>query len=289
MSSRDEQRIEEEILGLQRPPRPRGLASDYLHQAADAFHAAGDPGHLYRQWPPKLPAARAGQVWMQRWVREERFRQARTCVLFAALAAEAYVNEFLAASDLSKTRLRKLDGLATVRKYTDATSEAFGEALFWHGDEVTPKLTRLFELRHQLVHPKPGFGSPGILAPSDAELDKKFAMSDLAEYVITVGGAAEILVRRAYGYDQIDVPGSSLWRGRQALFDYADRRATLPEPDEPDERTLWQLVGDRIDALPNLDIPELSINRLIAAKRAHRTPDQEVEDEYGADPLADAT
>lgn len=56
-------------------------------------------------------------------------RQARTSVLFTALAAEAYVNEFLSASDLSKARLKKLDGLPTVKKYTDATAEAFGEPL----------------------------------------------------------------------------------------------------------------------------------------------------------------
>ena len=274
MSHRDEERIEEEIVGIERPPRPRGLASDYLHQAAEAFHAAGDPAALYRRWRPKPPTA--GWEWMQLWAREERFRQARTSVLFTALAAEAYVNEFLSASDLSKARLKKLDGLPTVKKYTDATAEAFGEPLFWEGDEVTPKLTNLFELRHQLVHPKPGFGSPGMLAPSDLEMDEQFAMPALAGYLVYVGGAAEVLVRRAYGYDHIDIPGSILWRGRKALFEYADRQAVLPAPHGPDERTLWQLVGERMDELPKLGIPELSVNRLIEAKRARRAADRQV-------------
>jgi hypothetical protein len=208
---------------------------------------------------------------MLRWAEQERFRQARTCALFAALAAEAYVNEFLAGSDLSKARLKKLDALSTIRKYTEGTSEAFGETLFRDGDEVMPSLTRLFKLRHRLVHPKPGFGATGMLDAIDPELDELFALPELAEYVVYVGGAAEVLVRRVYGYDTIDTPASMLWRGRKAVFDYARRRATLPEPAEPDERTIWQLVGERVQELPSIDLPGLSINRIRAAKRARRS------------------
>jgi hypothetical protein len=105
------------------------------------------------------------------WARSERFERARTSVLFCALAAEAYVNEFLAAFALSKTRLKELDWVSTVRKYTHGTSEAYGETLFRDGDEATPVLRKPFELRHLLVHPKSGFGQPALLEPEDPALD----------------------------------------------------------------------------------------------------------------------
>lgn len=95
--SRDAERIEEEIAGAVRGLRPRSLASDYLRQAADALDAAGDPGHLYREWRGSVPPRPFGFEMMRRWARAERFERARTSVLFCALAAEAYVNEFLAA------------------------------------------------------------------------------------------------------------------------------------------------------------------------------------------------
>lgn len=135
---RDRQRIQEELEGVERPPRPRGLASDYLHQAAEAFHAAGDPADLYRQWRPNMPPAPMGRSWMHGFARQQRFRHARTCVLFSALAAEAFVNEFLAAFDLFRSRLKTLDNLSTVGKYIEGTEVAFGAVLFRDDDEVMP-------------------------------------------------------------------------------------------------------------------------------------------------------
>ena len=270
MPRRDTERIEEEIAGVERPPRPRGLSSDYLQQAAEAFHAAGDPAHLYRHWASKPQSDQAVLAWMHRWAREERFKQARTCVLFVALAAEAYVNEFLAASELSRSRVKTLDNLSTVKKYTDGTAEAFGARLFRDGDEVMPKLEKLFKLRHQLAHPKPGFGPPGVLGPSDPTLDAKFAMPELAAYIVFIGGAAEILVRRAYGYDTFDASASMLWFGRDAVFDFASRRHALPKPHELAESSIWKQVAEAVRSGPrDPDLaknPDLSINRLRAAK-----------------------
>lgn len=110
-------------------------------------------------------AAPFGFEMMRRRARAERFERARTSVLFCALAAEAYVNEFIAAFALSKTRLKELDRVSMVRKYTHGTSEVYRATLFRDGDEAMPVLRRLFALRHVLVHPKPGLRSRRCSSP----------------------------------------------------------------------------------------------------------------------------
>jgi hypothetical protein len=270
--SRDAERIEEEISGAVRGVRPRSLASDYLRQAADALDAAGDPGYLYRKWRGAMPPRPFGFEMMRRWARSERFERARTSALFCALAAEAYVNEFLAAYALSKTRLKKLDGFSTVRKYTEGTREAYGATLFRDGDEATPVLRRLFELRHLLVHPKPGFGQPPLLEPHDPALEARFGLPELAEYIVIVGGCADLMTWRAYGYGTPDVPGTMLWRARDAVRQFATERRALPEPDAEPGASLWELVHTRFDALPPLpDPPDASWTRLRKTRIARRS------------------
>jgi hypothetical protein len=265
--SRDAERIEEEIAGAVRGLRPRSLASDYLRQAADALDAAGDPSHLYRKWRGSMPPRPLGFGMMRRWARAERFECARTSVLFCALAAEAYVNEFLAAFALSKTRLKELDGVSTVRKYTHGTREAYGATLFRDGDEATPVLRRLFALRHLLVHPKPGFGQPALLDPEDPALEERFALPELAEYVVIVGGCSDLMAWRAYGYGMPDVPGTMLWHARDAVRQFAAERRALPEPDAEPRQSLWELVHAQFDALrPLPDHPDTSWTRIREAR-----------------------
>jgi hypothetical protein len=60
MRNRDAERIEDEIAGAERPERQLGLSCEYLLQALDGLHAAGDPAHLFTHWrrfPPNNPAA----------------------------------------------------------------------------------------------------------------------------------------------------------------------------------------------------------------------------------------
>ena len=50
---------EEEIAGIERPERHAGLSGEYLLQALDGLHDAGDPAHLFAHWrrfPPDDPA-----------------------------------------------------------------------------------------------------------------------------------------------------------------------------------------------------------------------------------------
>lgn len=211
MSGRDRERIEEDLAGVEQPARPRNLSSTYLHQAAEAFHAAGDPGHLYGQWIGQMPSAPMGRNLMRRWAGDARDRRSLECVVFAAFAAEAFVNEFLQAVDGAVAQRVDSERWSLRRKYIDATAEAYGETLFREGDEAMPKLVELFERRNQLAHPQPGLGPPALLDNGDEDLGALFEMPEMAEYVVMVAGAADLMVWRAYGYGHVDAPARLLW------------------------------------------------------------------------------
>jgi len=253
MANRDADRIEEEIAGAERPGRDAGLSGDYLLQALEALDEAGDPSVLFAHWrrfPPKDPAAVRGQ--MRTAARRARIRATRTAVLFAALAAESYVNEFLNAHGV----LDKWDREPTHRKYLKGTAEAYGSPLFFADREAYPIIVDLFKLRDRLVHPKPGFGVAGTTGEPDANFARLFAMGKVAEYVVMVGGSAELLMRRAYGFDSVEVIGTAIWRGRPVIRNYAKRHARLPAWNAPSERPLFRQAGDHVMAMPRVaDIP----------------------------------
>ncbi|MCW2952022.1 MAG: hypothetical protein JWQ48_1192 [Conexibacter sp.] len=239
MSSQDELRIAAEAAGAERPERPRNFSTGYLTQALDALHALGDSRTLYASLAPvsEDPRLRAPVVLI---ARDRRRVHAQNVILFAAFSAEAYINEFLAVHLRGKD-LKAVERMSTVNKYAVGTRIAYGENLFPRDRESMPIIEELFAVRNKLVHPKPGFGPPGF-ASTDPEFDSLFASKRLAEYVIMVAGGAVILVRRAYGFDRVDVPANPIWFGRDVLRDYASRHVGLPSPEARAEpRLLLQL------------------------------------------------
>jgi hypothetical protein len=248
--SPDERRIEEELQGAERPVRPASLAGDYLMEAIDAFHDAGDPAHLYEHWrrfPPKDPKTEADN--MRKAARRARIRAARNAVLFAAFAGEAYVNEFLAAHGA----LEEWDRKPTTKKFLKGTAAAYGSPLFFSDREAYPVLVELYELRDRLVHPKPGFGVEGIHFEAGEDYESLFALPKLAEYIVMVGGAADLLVPRAYGMNEADLVGLVAWRGRPLIRDYATRNHRLPTWNAPSERRLFRQAGDHVMEMPRWD------------------------------------
>jgi hypothetical protein len=269
---RDEERIEQEIGGAERPPRPRNLSSTYLQEALDALHAIGNAPSLYRPWPP--PEARVENE-VQRGLmlliaRQTRRVWARKAVLFAALAGESYVNEFISALVPANSRqYETLDRLSTVNKYLRGTRDAYGETLFFRDREPMRLIVELFGLRDKLVHPKPGFGVASWLEADD-DSEEDFSPTQVAEYMIAVGGAGGIMIRRAYGFDAIDPIASAIWFGRPAIRAYAQRHVTVPPVERPPEPPLLQQALEHVSKRPVLDDPQLSINRLRAARKARR-------------------
>lgn len=241
----DGPRFEEEIAGVTRPPRPASLAGDYLTEAIEALHAGGDPAHLFGHWRRHPPAdVKAEAPRMKAAARRARLRAARRAVLLAAFAGEAYVNEFLAAHGV----LDQWDRESTIRKFSKGTQAAYGSLLFPTDGETHQRLVDLYKLRDRLAHPKPGFGGEGIHFETGEDFESLFALPKVAEYIVMVGGAADLLVPRAYGMDQFDLVGMVVWRGRSVVRGYAQRNRRLPAWNASSERQLFRQAGDSLMA-----------------------------------------
>ncbi len=264
MANRDSERLEEEIAGVERPERGVGLSGEYLLQALDGLHDAGDPAHLYAHWrrfPP--PDPKKVEADMRAAARRARIRAARTAVLFAALAAESYVNEFLSVHGV----LAEWDREPTHRKFLKGTHKAYGSSLFFADREPYPVIVELFKLRDRLVHPKPGFGVTAVHGQPSTDFEQLFSMPKVAEYIVMVGGSADLLMPRAYGFESIEVAGTVIWRGRSVIREYAKRHTKLPSWDDPPERKLFRQAGDHVMAMPKLpDAPGASWTRLREAR-----------------------
>jgi hypothetical protein len=136
--------------------RPRGLTGEYLEQAIEALYNAGSPDHPYAGFdrynigdnPPLRGFLRVVATYRRR-------SAARSSVLFSALAADAYVNEFLGFY-LSGRDLEAIDRQNPRDKYATGTKLASGATVFERGEEPLQTLGELFKLRDKLVHPKPG-------------------------------------------------------------------------------------------------------------------------------------
>ena len=127
--------VEEEAVTGESRERPRNLSAAYLEQAVNALHAAGDAADLFRgrRKPPPDDATgekiKRGEAIAFLRARHKHMTHCRNAVLFAALAAESYVNEFLGVFLDGQDR-EAVDRLSPVNKYVLGTKLASGEALF---------------------------------------------------------------------------------------------------------------------------------------------------------------
>lgn len=102
------------------------------------------------------------------------------------------------------------------------------------------------------------------------DFEQLFSLPKVAEYIVMVGGSADLLMPRAYGFESVDVAGTVIWRGRSIIRDYAKRLRMLPPWNAPSERKLFRQAGDYVMAMPKLpDAPGTSWTRLREA-REHR-------------------
>jgi hypothetical protein len=268
---RDEQRIEEEIAGAVRPERRRSLSSGYLRQAVDALSEAGDPSVLYRHWRDRPPTTEPLITMVADAAREAHVTFCRTAVLFAALAAEAYVNEFLAVH-MDDEEFARRERAPTVEKYKKWTKRAYGQTIFATDREPIPELVELFQVRDRLVHPKPGFGDGGLFEPS-VEFRALFAPPRAARFIVAAGGAASVMMRRSYGFDYVDPVAEAIWQGRETLYQHATEIANAPTIDAIDPMPLFARALERSvskqKAAGLADIPELSVNRILGPKADH--------------------
>lgn len=124
-------------------PEPPGYA--YVHDPAPSMLLEAFKGFADSLAPPREVQGLA----LVRYVEDCSLR----AILFAAIAAEAYVNAFLN-DHLAATDFKVVDKLGTVEKYVVGTRLATGRELFPRGREPIGKLKRLFKLRDNIVHAK---------------------------------------------------------------------------------------------------------------------------------------
>lgn len=236
-----------------REPPPResaqaaSLSGDYLADAVDELDAMGDPDALYG--PERLDDSDWDEQERLGRAPDARLRHGRNGVLFAAFAAEAYINEFSSAM-LSGADREALDrSLSPPMRYLVVPKYATGEPLFSRDDAVMPEIFTLFRLRNDLAHPKPGFAPrridrarPFVSASRGREYATRLAPQRLARHIVAVAQAARLLNKRVYGDSSWIDPAEEIALGRDALFAYADAIAVLPPIDWERPHSVWELV-----------------------------------------------
>ena len=242
---KDQQRIEEERAGIRRPA-PATLASSHLAQGLDAFDDACSPEAVFA--PRKIwPLKSSDSIRSRRTLSEITQRNScLTATLCTAFAAEAFVNNFLAVHDLkscvSAKKFRDLDRGSTVKKYVEAVAIAY-EPLFGPNDEVIPAISELFEVRHKLVHARPGIGPPIAYMP-DPTWRSMYPPTKIAKWLVAVAGAAELMELRCYGFDYHSLPAALIWHGRNVVTDLAEGSEPLPDPGTAGRAPVIELLAE---------------------------------------------
>lgn len=245
MWPKDEQRIAEERAGIARPA-PATLAASHLAQALDAFDDACSPEAVFA--PRKIwPLQPSDPIGSRRTLSEITQRNlCLTAVLFTAFAAEAFVNNFLDVhnlkSQVSATKFRTLDRGSTVHKYVEGVALAY-EPLFGPDDEVVPSISELFDVRNTLVHARPGVGPPLAYMP-DPTWRSMYPPTKVAQWLVAVAGAAELMEVRCYGFDYHSLPAAFIWHGRDIVTELATRSEPLPDPAMTGRAPVVQLLAE---------------------------------------------
>jgi hypothetical protein len=226
--------------GAQLPARPRTLAASYISEALEAVQNAGDTAALY---DPLIRSA-ATRATQESWFRtaavpalERRTRFSRNAMLFAAFAAEAYINEFVAQHSTGQD-FETLDRLSTVEKYVMSPRLLLGREVFVRDAEPIQSLRKLFRRRDVLVHPKPEKGVPDRANPAanveGFAADAVYNPLEAAHSLIAVATAAVTIVREGRLGHGVDEHAQAIIDDGQVVVAAASRATKrLPRPQEP--------------------------------------------------------
>lgn len=230
----------EELKGfLQGPESVSSLADTYLLHALDEFRNAGSAEVLYRELPPWYSGGSIlGPIQQRADAVFSRLRHLRATVLFAALAAEGYANEFLA-SHLSGRSLEAADRLPTTDKLVMGPMLAGLESPIAYDREPGQSLASLFKARNDLVHPPVRKGTyPDIFESED---HRPYEPRNTARFVIEVAHA-QVLLYPLRGDATVRGTAGRIWEEKVVIERYATEIGTgvmdIPEADSPPVRDL---------------------------------------------------
>lgn len=163
------------------------MAGDYLTQASEALRAAGSPETLYRDAFGRRD--RWARAIARMWALGNRLEYSRTSILFSAVAAEAYVNHFIA-QEFAPKDAEGLDRLRTVDKFVFAPRLVFGREVFRRDRQPIQRLTELFVLRNELMHLKSAAPVEPKSRWADRQAYERFNPEAAARFLISVPEAS---------------------------------------------------------------------------------------------------
>lgn len=206
------------------------IAGSHLQDAVDALRDSGSADTLHDEPTRTTPASEQSFEWAQlaeQIAEGKRVALSRRALLYAAFAAEAYINECLW-ERLATADRDALDRLATVEKFMIVPRLAFGRAVLDRGTEPGQRLRWLFKRRDELVHPKPRKGPPRLEYHPEAHNP-----TDAARCIVAVAHAATVL--EPEGPDPMSLI-ARVGAARGRLLEYGARASgRLPRPNEQPE------------------------------------------------------
>ena len=164
----------------------------YIRQAARELRAAGDPKVLW----DNISHVYEGSLILGRVERvvqasTQRLWHLRTAVLYAALSAEAYANEFLA-HVLTPGEIQEVDRMPVIEKLSKGPSWADLTSPLSRGTAPLQAVQQLIDLRDALAHPRPG-QIPAHAASVTAEDEKRLGPPAVGRYIVAVAQVMELL------------------------------------------------------------------------------------------------
>lgn len=222
------------------PPRPRTLAGTYLAQAVSALRDSGSSDALYDDAFREAAAELRSKAWVlvaMSNALETRAGHSRSAILFAAFAAEAYVNEFVT-KHFSGRDYETIDRLPPVEKYALAPRLALGREVFSRSQEPLQTLRELFRERDVLVHPKPEKGvtdRPAWPHRGEPPADPVYNPTNACRFIVAVADSAKTLVEEGGLGEGFDMHAHLVLTARDKLENFAaevTERMTRPA-DEP--------------------------------------------------------
>jgi hypothetical protein len=232
------------------------MAGDYLEQAAEALRASGSPETLYRD------ALGKRERWTHALARilafGNRVEYSRTSILFSAIAAEAYVNHFLAA-EFSRKDADGLDRLRTVDKFLFAPQLAVGKTPFRRDRQPLQRIAELFELRNELMHPKSSVRTASRHHALNLAEFERFNPVAASRFLVAVAEAAlELTTLRTV--DDADSTALMIWSGKALVLRYGRdaREKTPPIDGRPVESFAVQTVRRYTDKKTGRPVIELT-------------------------------
>lgn len=195
--------------------REEDLAGSYLDLGFEALLDSANPERIFRGERPTPEAGDAPKDAAIRLIGDHsralarRLDFSRVAILFAALAAEAYVNKYLQ-THLARRDFAAADRLSTPEKFFVGTRLVAGGTIFERGRQPGQRISDLFILRNRLVHPKrERIRVEGFQLQSP--VFKDFNPEAAAEFLIAVADAAEILARETPGDGIGDLDFTGRW------------------------------------------------------------------------------